>query len=164
MNNSTSNTASTPSIPNTFDRAEYDRQVAITAKTLAIDIAAMFLKQRSLVDYHIPHDIVSEGKCEVIIGMFLNGWSLSCRRGPGQHGYEKGLWEIGVLDSRGDYTYETIVGECAPATLPEIREAIEQVAGLPPKEGSDRWLQLQCIYQPHEAGMRRYLAKKAAAK
>ena len=38
---------------------------------------------------------------------FRNGWGASVVMFPGSYGFEKGLWELAVLDANGELCYDT---------------------------------------------------------
>jgi hypothetical protein len=38
---------------------------------------------------------------------FRNGWGASVVMFPGSYGFEKGLWELAVLDADGEISYDT---------------------------------------------------------
>ena len=55
---------------------------------------------------------------------FANGWGASVVMFPGSYGFEKGLWELAVLDANGEITYDT------PITNDVICHLDDTMAGI----------------------------------
>ena len=55
---------------------------------------------------------------------FRNGWGASVVMFPGSYGFEKGLWELAVLDANGEITYDT------PITNDVIGHLDDTMAGI----------------------------------
>ena len=74
------------------------------------------------------------------IATYPNGYGVSVVRFDGSYGYEQGLYEVAVIEVRGDgwrLTYDTpvtddVIGHCREEDVTGI---MKQVSALPAKEG-----------------------------
>ena len=66
---------------------------------------------------------------------FPNGYGASVVKGPGTYGYEEDLWELAVLEKRGDeweLTYDTdITGDVEGfLSVDEVKELLDEIRRL----------------------------------
>ena len=71
-----------------------------------------------------PFRIVQRGDTLMYTFVFENGYAASVIRGPYTYGNEEGLWEMAVLDEKGDLTYDTPITDDVIGHLTD-REAYE---------------------------------------
>lgn len=85
------------------------------------------------------NDLVFEAHPDIGTGgvrsklFFANGRGISVIRGPYSYGGDKGLYEVGALDSTGDLDYKTPVGEDVIGHLSpgEVTAIMNVIEGLP---------------------------------
>ena len=65
--------------------------------------------------------------------MFENGYGASVVRGEYTYGGDKGLYELAVLDSNGDLTYDTPITNDVLGHLSEddVTEVLKEIQSLP---------------------------------
>ena len=63
---------------------------------------------------------------------FPNGYGASVIRHKGSYGYEKGLWELAVLDEAGELDYSTPITDDVLGRLndPEVDNVLGQISRL----------------------------------
>lgn len=67
---------------------------------------------------------------------FANGYGASVIKRSGSYGYKEDLWELAVLDSDGELTYDTPITNdvLGHLTDEEVRETLAEIRELPGEE------------------------------
>lgn len=67
---------------------------------------------------------------------FDNGYGASVIQSSISYGSGAGLWELAVLDSKGDVAYNTPITKHSLGwlTVEKVNEALAQIKALPPKK------------------------------